>query len=117
MADKQKTENLQVTLENGGLNVETAHPQAGEMIKSEQLPGINWFFPLLAERMGLKGKVTVIGQESNPAPSLWDGEPENDLPPSIVLPPQPIYRFRGKSKNGEETEFSHNHFLPGNPLS
>lgn len=116
MADKQKTEGLQIVLENGALEVETVHPKAGEVIKSNQLPGINWFFTQLAGRMGVKGKASVTELKASPLELFFDGDPETDIPESIVLPPQQIFVFCGKSKNGEETEFSHNNFLPGMPF-
>lgn len=115
MADKQKTESLQITLENGALNVETVHPKAGEVFKSNQLAEINWFFTMLANKMGLKGKSSVTRLEESPPELLVDGEMV-EMPNSIVLPPQQLFVYRGKSRNGEETEFSHNKFLPGMPF-
>ncbi len=115
MADKQKTEGLQIALENGALNVETVHPKAGEVFKSNQLAEINWFFTMLANKMGLKGKSSVTRLEESPPELLVDGEMV-EMPNSIVLPPQQLFVYRGKSRNGEETEFSHNKFLPGMPF-
>ena len=115
MADKQKTEGLQIALENGALNVETIHPKAGEVFKSNQLAEINWFFTMLANKMGLKGKSSVTRLEESPPELLVDGEMV-EMPNSIVLPPQQLFVYRGKSRNGEETEFSHNKFLPGMPF-
>ena len=115
MADKQKTEGLQIALENGALNVETIHPKAGEVFKSNQLAEINWFFTMLANKMGLKGKSSVTRLEESPPELLIDGEMV-EMPNSIVLPPQQLFVYRGKSRNGEETEFSHNKFLPGMPF-
>ena len=115
MADKQKTEGLQIALENGALNVETVHPKAGEVFKSNQLAEINWFFTMLANKMGLKGKSSVTRLEESPPELLIDGEMV-EMPNSIVLPPQQLFVYRGKSRNGEETEFSHNKFLPGMPF-
>ena len=115
MADKHKTEDLQIALENGTLNVETVHPKAGEVFKSNQLAEINWFFTMLANKMGLNGKSSVTRLEESPPELLVDGEMV-EMPNSIVLPPQQLFVYRGKSKNGEETEFSHNKFLPGMPF-
>ena len=115
MADKQMTEGLQIALENGALNVETVHPKAGEVFKSNQLAEINWFFTMLANKMGLKGKSSVTRLEESPPELLVDGEMV-EMPNSIVLPPQQLFVYRGKSRNGEETEFSHNKFLPGMPF-
>lgn len=115
MADKQKTEGLQIALKNGALNVETVHPKAGEVFKSNQLAEINWFFTMLANKMGLKGKSSVTRLEESPPELLVDGEMV-EMPNSIVLPPQQLFVYRGKSRNGEETEFSHNKFLPGMPF-
>ena len=116
MADKQMSEGLQIALERGALEIETVHPKPGEVINSNQLPGINWFFTLLAGRMGLKGKSSVTELKSSPPELFFDGDSETAIPESIVLPPQQIFVFRGKSQNGEETEFSHNKFLPGMPF-
>ena len=115
MADKQMTEGLQIALENGALNIETVHPKAGEVFKSNQLAEINWFFTMLANKMGLKGKSSVTRLEESP-PELLVGSEMVEMPNSIVLPPQQLFVYRGKSRNGEETEFSHNKFLPGMPF-
>lgn len=89
MAGKHDTKGLLVSLEKGELGVETAHLKTGDTIEIDGLPELKKVFAQLAEKMVLKGRIS----EQNGMLHFW-----------------------GRSKNGEETEFSHNAYQPGMPF-